>query len=81
MINLTISEIRDLALFAGLELKSECDLSEEDLETEITVTRCPDSGIKDDDGSEIYCRHIAYLYEYPEEGSCPLGETSRTKTI
>lgn len=71
-LTLTIDQIKDLAEFAGLRIEGE--ITDEDKETEITITACPKQGIEDDDGSIIHYRHIAYLEEYPEEGVCPLGQ-------
>lgn len=76
-ITLTVEQIKNLAEFAGLRVKDK--LTEEDKETEITITTCPKQGILDDDESIIHCKHIAYLEEYPEEGVCPLDPTTPQK--
>jgi hypothetical protein len=69
---LTFEEIRDLALFCGMQVKHALD--EDEKETEVAITKCPEQGIKnEDDGSVIRCKHIAYYEEYPEEGVVPLG--------
>ncbi len=71
-ITLSIDEIKDIAQFAGLQV---ADVSDgDDMESEITITCCPQQGIKNDDGSIIYSRHVAYFDEYPEEGMMPLGK-------
>ena len=74
-ITLTVEQIKNLAEFAGLRVKDK--LTEEDKETEITIIKCPKHGIQDDDGTIIHCKHIAYLEEYPEEGVCPLDQTTK----
>lgn len=67
---LTIEEIRDLALFAGLTV-GDADASE--METEICITDCHTEGIFDDNGVAKHYAHVAYLEEYPEEGVHGLG--------
>ena len=64
---LTIQEIVDLCSFAGIEVDKEKSTFAEDpeqLETEIQIGERPDK-VK-----------VAWLYEYPEEGSYQLGPTS-----
>ncbi|BBN90571.1 MULTISPECIES: hypothetical protein [Rhodocyclales] len=73
MLTLTVAEIKDLAECAGLVLKEDCLPDEDELETEITIIPCPESGVLDDDGKPTHYAHIAYFAEYPDEGSYPLG--------
>jgi hypothetical protein len=47
--------------------------NEADKETEVTISPWPEKGVKDDDGPIPEHKHVAYLYEYPEEGCVPLG--------
>jgi hypothetical protein len=71
---LTVAEIKDLAEFCGLIFTKECkdDCSQDD--TEISIEDCPEGGILDADEKKVYHpSHVAYFYEYPEEGSMPLG--------
>lgn len=50
-------------------------ISDEDAETEYTVfERAEGVVVKDDDGTPRIYRHGAYLDEYPEEGTYPLGD-------
>lgn len=72
-VTLTVEQIKDLAEFAGHRL-AESTTTDDEKETEITITVCPKVGVKEDDGSIVHYRHIAYFEEYPEEGVCPLGE-------
>lgn len=71
-ISLTVEEIYDLAMFAGLMpnvFPSEADC-------EITIEKCPENGVLDDDGeSQLFSKYIAYYTEYPEEGCFPLCDT------
>lgn len=69
-VTLTIDQIKDLAEMAGLKVDSE--ITDDDRETEITVTLCPEKGV-DDDGTIKHYKHVAYHTDYPEEGVCPLG--------
>lgn len=72
-ITLTGKDIKDVAEFAGLSITPH-DYADE-YETEITIQRCPKSGIKnDDDGGVEFFEYVAYLSEYPEEGCVPLGD-------
>ena len=76
MIILTIAEIKDLAEFCGLVISPPSELDEDQNDTEICITPCPKEGLKDEDGKIYYSKNIAYFYEYPEEGSIPLGRTA-----
>ena len=71
---LTIAEIKTLAQFAGIKL-TEDSLSDKDQDdTEITVTDCPEGGLIDTDAATVRrYAHVAYFYEYPDEGSVGLG--------
>ncbi len=73
--NLTISEIKNLAEFAGMTVDLE-GIDADEMESEISVVLCPKDGLLDDDGKTKikYTGHIAYFSEYPEEGCHPLGE-------
>lgn len=71
-ITLTGKEIRDLAEAVGLVIAKN-DYAEE-LETEMVIVPCPEAGVLNDDGEPEHYRYIAWLEEYPEEGSCPLGD-------
>lgn len=46
---------------------------EDERETEIVIAPWPTKGVKGDDGMLPPHKHIAYYYEYPEEGCVPLG--------
>lgn len=70
---LTVTEIRSLAMFAGLVLDKQTEYDDDELETEFTIIDCPPEGIKDDDGKVGHFRHLAHSTEYPEEGCTPLG--------
>ena len=74
-ITLTTLEIADLAKFAGLL----CGLpNRESREDQVTIEPCPEDGLRDDDEGEIWSSSwIAYMTEYPEEGSVTLGNTIR----
>jgi hypothetical protein len=73
-ITLKVSEIRSLAMFAGLVLDKRVEFIPEEDEAEITIADCPTEGVKDDEGKVEHFEHIAYFSEYPEEGCAPLGE-------
>lgn len=72
MLTLTGKEIKDLAEAVGLVITPH-DYTDE-FETEMTIVKCPESGVLDDDGKATHYEHIAYLHDYPEEGSFPLGD-------
>ena len=74
MITLTVAEIIDLAICAGIGLATDVTYDSDELETEIVVMECPKQGVLDDDGKPTHYTHIAYFDEYPEEGSFPLGD-------
>lgn len=71
--NLTIAEIKDLAEFCGLVLKEGSKNDTEQDDAEMVIVECPETGVKDDDGVARRYAHIAYSYDYPEEGCMPLG--------
>ena len=76
---LTGQEIRELAEFTGFTLHEPTPQYYEDIiETEISIDPCPKAGVKIEQPSGAYeikhYPHIAYCYEYPEEGCVPLGE-------
>ncbi len=73
---LTVSEIKQLAELAGFIIKefpANTVFDEDEKQTEISIEPCPDIGVRDDDGSVIHCKYIAYFDEYPEEGVYPIG--------
>lgn len=72
MLTLTGKEIKDLAEAVGLVI-SPHDYADE-LETEMTIIDCPAGGVLDDDGKATHYEHVAYLSEYPEEGTFTLGD-------
>lgn len=78
MLTMTVAEIRDLARFAGLMIDDTTKPDDDDLETEITVKKCPSDGVRNegepsDPDSVSHYRFIAYFDEYPEEGCTGLG--------
>ncbi len=72
MLTLTGKEIKDLAEAVGLVIQP-LNYGDE-LETEMTIIKCPATGVQDDDGKVTHYEHVAYLSEYPEEGTFPLGD-------
>ena len=72
MLTLTGKEIKDLAEAVGLVIQP-LNYGDE-LETEMTIIKCPATGVLDDDGKATHYEHVAYLSEYPEEGTFPLGD-------
>lgn len=74
MIILTIAEIKVLAEFCGLVLSEECKEDKDQEDTEIAIDDCPEGGLIDVDQAKVlHPAHVAYFYEYPDEGSMPLG--------
>lgn len=72
---LTIAEIKTLAQFAGLVLTDESRTDTDQDESEIAVTDCPEGGLIDTDAATVrHYVHVAYFYEYPDEGSVGLGD-------
>ena len=76
MITLTVREIYDLACAAGLTINHNPMFMPDDdeMEAELTIVECPKEGVLNDDGKFEHYTYIAYLSEYPEEGSFSLGE-------
>ena len=72
MLTLTGKEIKDLAEAVGLVIQP-LNYGDE-LETEMTIIKCPATGVLDDDGKATHYEHVAYLSEYPEEGTFSLGD-------
>jgi hypothetical protein len=71
-ITLNMLEIKHLAMAAGFKVLNES--GSDDMEAEMTITDCPEEGLRNDDGTRSRYKHIAYDAEYPEEGSHGLGE-------
>lgn len=69
MLTLTVKEIADLAEAAGLDVGP---VPTDEAFTEYTITDCPKEGL-DEDGIRTQYRKIAFITEYPEEGSFGLG--------
>ena len=74
MITLTVAEIIDLAICAGIGLATDVTYDSDELETEIVVMECPKQGVLDDDGKPTHYAHIAYFEGWLEEVSFPLGD-------
>lgn len=73
-LTLTAEEIGDLALASGFSLPPEAYPDEDQLGTEYTIVRMdPTKGVVNDDNVVEHYAHVAYITEYPEEGSFPLG--------
>ena len=73
-LTLTMEEIRHLAQFCGMVIAEPTDKEKEDeRETEIVIAPWPTKGVKGDDGMLPPHKHLAFFYEYPEEGCIPLG--------
>lgn len=77
-LTLTVREIQDLAEYAGLSVSVPDVVDDDELDTEITITECPASGVRcegepDDPKAVAYYRYVAYCAEYPDEGCFGLG--------
>ena len=74
-LTLTVAEIYDLACAAGFTINHSAMFmpDADEMETEITITDCPAGGVLDDYGKTTHYEHVAYLTEYQEEGTFPLG--------
>lgn len=76
-ITLTTLEIADLAMLAGLECRPP---NKEQREDEFTVATCPLGGVFDEDERCYWeSRWIAFMDEYPEEGSINLGVAAKVQ--
>lgn len=75
-ITLTVREILDLARAAGLMVQDPVSpIDDDDMETEYTIfERDGRVQVNDDDGTPRFYAHGAFLSEYPEEGTFPLGK-------
>lgn len=73
-ITLTVREIQDLAMFAGIKIDCSQPSEHDDDEATITIGPCPAKGIHDEDASKArHYKAIAWFEEYPEEGCHGLG--------
>lgn len=77
-VTLTVAQIADLARFAGLTLAQPPQPTADELEAQITVCECPDTGVlldgeDADPGLVAHYTHTAYYSEYPGEGCIGLG--------
>lgn len=76
-LTLTVGEIKTLAECVGLRVAD--GTSDDDMEGRIIITEGPQQGIKEDDGTVIHCRYMAYWEDYPEEGVMPLDRITKTR--
>lgn len=76
-LTLTVEEIKDLAQAVGLKI-SDDSLGDDDIDVEYTIIECPTSGLDNEDGTFLHYKLIAFLTEYPEEGSFGLGKKHPT---
>lgn len=75
-ITLTIKEIQDLAMFAGIAIDESKPVDADQAEATITIGPCPEVGLRDGDAGHELRRHyrmVAFFEEYPEEGCHGLG--------
>lgn len=71
--DLTISEIKNLAEFAGLQVN--VDGMDDEMDSVLCVVPCPKGELLVDDVKPVkYEGNIAYFGEYPDEGCVPLGD-------
>lgn len=78
MLTLTIHEIKDLAEFAGLRVAPVSKRDLPDMDAELTVSPCPETGIQCSEGGwHPRYRYVAIYTDYPEEGCHPLGPRIR----
>lgn len=73
MLTLSVEQIRDLAVFAGLALDETRQPEPDDLETEISISLEAVTLSGGDDGESRRYRNVAYMSDYPEEGAYGLG--------
>jgi hypothetical protein len=74
MITLNVNEILDLAIFAGIPIVESYKPTEDEGEETITIGECPEKGLFDEEAQfNRQYRFMAWLEEYPEEGSYGLG--------
>lgn len=78
-ITLTVREIYDLARASGLIVQPPEKIDADDEEIEYTIMEREGGVIvAGDDKTEHTYGHGAYITEYPEEGTFPLGEPITT---
>ena len=75
MITLTVKEIHDLAIFAGIMPMNPAEpLDEEEGEITICVGECPEKGLLDESDGVVRKYHfIAWFDDLPDEGAFGLG--------
>jgi len=74
IIDLTVAEIADLAVGAGLQLDPHVPLDQCDPDAVVCITSCPDEGVGGDNGTIEHYNLVMYFESCPEEGVIPLGE-------
>lgn len=73
MLTLTVAEIKDLAEAAGLVLDKAVTYDDDELDMEYDIVACPKEGVRNDDGTPEHYKYVAYISDYADEGSYPLG--------
>lgn len=74
-ITLSGREIRDLANAVGMEISDKYVVEDDILETNMVIMECPKEGISyEDEEGRHHFSHVAYIEEYREEGTFPLGD-------
>ena len=74
IIDLTVAEIIDLAVGAGLQLDPNIPTERYDPDVVVCITKCPAEGVTDDDGTVEHYDLIMYFEDCPEETVIPLGD-------
>lgn len=74
LVSLTMSDIRDLAMIAGLTIVEEVGCYGAEGDDHFTIHDCPKEGVRNDDGTVSHYRYVA-LCDGFDAGECqPLGE-------
>jgi hypothetical protein len=72
MLTLTVAEIVDLAIAAGLVINQKPMPDAGEMKDKFTIIVCPTRGVRNN-GKVSHYAHVAYMLDYPEKGIFPLG--------
>lgn len=73
IIDLTVREIIDLAVFSGIEIDESKIPAGDELDEVVCIANCHPAGLENDDGVIEHYNFVMYFEQCPEEGVIPLG--------
>lgn len=80
MMKLTVKEIAHLAGWAGLYVEGHEDMSEAELNIEMTIKECPREGIINHKGEHESYKNVCFFTDYHDQDYYPLGDEIKNQS-